>query len=97
MAPKPTEIKMVAALLEEEHPDAQSLARSIILALDEKRLSDPQFILGTMYDGLPLVWGPFATANQAAKAASKLAMPRTLEGRVLRLYRITDTPDGVAT
>ena len=31
---------MVAAMLEEEHPDAPSLARAIIVALDEKRMSD---------------------------------------------------------
>lgn len=84
---------MVAAMLEEEHPDAQSLARAIIQALDEKRMSDPQFILGTMYDGLPLVWGPFATANQAAKAAGKIAAPRPLEGRVMPLKRVGDTLD----
>lgn len=82
---------MVAAMLEEEHPDALSLARSIIVALDEKRMSDPTFILGTMYEGVPLVWGPFATANQAAKAAMKIPGPRDLPGRVLRLRRIDET------
>ena len=83
---------MVAAMLEEEHPDALSLARAIIVALDEKRMSDPQFILGTMYEGIPLLWGPFATANQAAKAAAKIAAPVTLPGRVLRIKRIDETP-----
>lgn len=82
---------MVAAMLEEEHPDALSLARSIIVALDEKRMSDPQFILGTMYEGIPLVWGPFATANQAANAAKKIPGPRELPGRVLRLKRVEES------
>lgn len=88
---KPTEIKLVAAMLEEEHPDAQSLARAIITALDEKRQGDKVFVLGAMLDGMPLLWGPFATANQAAKAAGKLAAPRPLPGRVMRVWRVDDT------
>jgi|LauGreDrversion4_2_1035121.scaffolds.fasta_scaffold01004_22 hypothetical protein len=81
---------MVAAMLEEEHPDADSLARAIIVALDEKRMSDPMFILGTMFEGIPLLWGPFATANQAARAASKIPGPRNLPGRVMRMKRIEE-------
>ena len=87
---KPTEVKMVAALLEQEHPDAASLAKSIIMALDEKRLDDPMYVLGTMYESVPLLWGPFATENQAAKAAGKIAAPRPLQGRVLRVKRIDE-------
>jgi hypothetical protein len=87
---KPTEVRLVAALLEEEHPDAESLAREIITRLDEKRMSDPMYILGTMLGDIPLIWGPFATANQASKAASKLAMPVALPGRVMQVKRIED-------
>ena len=93
---KPTEIKMVAGMLEEEHPDASSLARAIIEALDNKRQSDSMYVLGAMYEGLPLLWGPFATSNQAAKAAGKLVSPykdRSLPGRVIRVWRIGDTPE----
>ena len=93
MAPKPTEIKLVAGMLEEEHPDAESLAKAIIQALDDKRKGDAQYILGTMYDGMPLVWGTFPTPKAAERAASKMTMPRVLPGRVLRLWRIEDTPD----
>lgn len=90
---KPTEWKMVAQMLEAEHPDAESLAKAIIVALDEKRKADPQYVLGTMYDGMPLVWGPFPTPKAAERAASKMTMPRVLPGRVLRVWRIEDTPD----
>lgn len=92
MRAKPTEIRLVATLLEEEHPDAESLAKEIITRLDEKRLSDPCFILGTMFGDIPLLWGPFATANQASKAASKLTSPgpEPLKGRVMQVKRIED-------
>lgn len=90
MRVKPTEIRLVASLLEEEHPDAESLAKEIIARLDEKRMSDPVYTLGTMFHGVPLLWGPFSTANQAAKAASKLAMPVELPGRVIQLRRIDE-------
>lgn len=93
MRVKPTEIRMIAGLLEGEHPDAESLARSIIMALDAKRQSDELWVLGTMYNDVPLLWGPFPTAVQASKAASKLAMPVTLPGRVIRVRRIEEGQD----
>jgi len=53
------------------------------------------YVLGAMYEGLPLLWGPFATSNQAAKAAGKLTSPykdRSMPGRVMRVWRIGDEP-----
>lgn len=89
---------MVAAMLEEEHPDAPTLARAIIVALDDKRRADPVYVLGAMYEGLPLLWGPYSTGNQAARAAGKLVSPykeRSLACRVLRVWQVTDTPDAL--
>jgi hypothetical protein len=42
---------------------------------------------------MPLVWGTFPTPKAAERAASKMTMPRVLPGRVLRLWRIEDTPE----
>ena len=89
---KPTEVRLVSDLLMEPADSVEDKAREIIMALDEKRMSDPMFILGTMLGDIPLIWGPFATANQAAKAASKLAMPVALPGRVMQVKRIEDVP-----
>lgn len=89
---KPTEIRLVADLLQKPAEDADELSELIIRSLDEKRMSDSCFVLGTMIGDIPLLWGPFATANQASKAASKLTSPgpEPLKGRVMRVKRIED-------
>lgn len=93
---KPTEVRMVADMLEQEHPDAQSLAKAIIKALDEKRQEDDLFVLMSQVGKYVIGWGPYPTANKAHTAASKMVSPSLTEPlayRVVHLRRDTPTTD----
>lgn len=81
MAPRPTEIKAVVALLEDEHPDVEILARLVIQTVDDLRAGRSFYTVVTQYkynldefDGYGYVtWanGIFPTANKARQAVEK--------------------------
>lgn len=77
---KPTEVRLVAKMLEQPAEDADSLAESIIVALDEKRQKDERWMV--IYQWQPkeerfvtISYGPFNTRKQAEKALSGLVSP----------------------
>ncbi len=78
--PRPTEIKLVASLLDpdaENSEDASALAIEIIEALDASRLKRESFIVvAKLADWAPLqAWGEFSTRLQAEKFFPHLASP----------------------
>lgn len=89
---KPTEIRLVEEMLLDEHPDATSLARDIIIALDTKRESDELYALLTQQGNVLWGYGPYPTSHAALKAAGKMVAPgpEPMPCRVVRLWR--DTP-----
>lgn len=92
---KPSEVKLVAQMLEQEHPDATSLAKEIIRALDDKRKEDDLYVLMAQLGQLVIGWGPYPTSNKAHTAATKMVSPSRTEPlpyRVVHLKR--DTPTG---
>ena len=77
---KPTEIRLVAKMLEQPADDADSLAESIIVALDDKRQKDDRWMV--IYQWQPkeqrfvtITYGPFNTRKQAEKALGGLVSP----------------------
>jgi hypothetical protein len=77
---KPTEIRLVSSMLLKPAEDADSLAESIILALDEKRQKDERWMV--IYQWQPkeerfvtITYGPFNTRKQAEKALGGLVSP----------------------
>lgn len=64
-----TEIKAVAELLMQEHPDVDSLAKAVIETLDTMRAKRELFILTEIHPTLQVAKaiGPYATENQARK------------------------------
>lgn len=86
MAPRPTEINLVASMMDPEcSDDAKALARDIIEALDESRSDREWWLVSarTLRDGPAVTVGPYSTRNQALKAASRLAFaddPNTTPG-----------------
>lgn len=77
---KPTEIRLVAKMLEKPAEDADSLAESIIVALDEKRAKDEKWMV--IYQWNPqegafvtITYGPFPTRKGAEKALAGLISP----------------------
>jgi hypothetical protein len=78
--PRPTEVKLVASLLDpdaENSEDAASLAIEIIEALDKSRNKRESFIVvAKLADWVPLqAWGEFSTRLQAEKFFPHLAAP----------------------
>lgn len=77
---KPTEIRLVAKMLEQPADDADSLAESIIVALNDKRQKDERWMV--IYQWQPkqerfvtITYGPFNTRKQAEKALGGLVSP----------------------
>jgi hypothetical protein len=78
--PRPTEIKLVAKLLDPDDSnseDAADLAIEIIEALDKSRAKRESFIVvAKLADWVPLqAWGEFSTRLQAEKFFPHLSAP----------------------
>ena len=85
---KPTEVKLVASLLDQEWDDVNELAKAIISGVDDKREKDdkPYAIIAQYRIGEGLItqtYGPFATANQAEKGVKHLSSPGPQPGRYM--------------
>lgn len=78
MRAKPTEVRLVASLLQEEADDAEELAGRIISALDEKRARDDTPWAIVFYDpntGVVIPYGPYPTMSAAEKVRKTLTGP----------------------
>ena len=78
--PRPTEVKLVANLLDPDNTNSESaaeLAEEIIEALDESRGKRDSFVLvAQLASWAPVqAWGEFSTKLQAEKFVSQLASP----------------------
>lgn len=76
MAPRPTEVTLVAKIMDPDvSEDAKELARNIIDALDAAREDREWWVVSarTIRNGPTLTIGPYSTKNQALKAAGKIA------------------------
>jgi hypothetical protein len=86
MAVRPTEIKLVAKMMDPDISDeAKALAKEIIVALDTARQENDQWSImaRTMKGGPYLAIGPFSTKNQAMKGLKRVAFaddPMTTPG-----------------
>lgn len=100
MAPRPTEITLLAKMMApggDDMDDAKELARDMIEALDKVRLEREQWVISVRNGSKSPVTtiGPFGTKNQAMKGTAKLAFdddPDTTPGVgwiVHRMYQPT--------
>lgn len=86
MAVRPTEIKLVAQMMDPDvSEEAKALAREIIVALDDARQDREQWILGfRSHEKLPAMYtGPWSTKTQAVRAAQRVVFeqdPNTTPG-----------------
>jgi hypothetical protein len=91
MKPRPTEIKLVAELLDPDNSDSEDateLAIEIILALDKSRAKRESFIIvAQLVKWLsPQAWGEFNTRLQAEKFFSHLSSPESgAQGAIIKL------------
>lgn len=94
--PRPTEIKLVANLLDpdaQDSEDAANLAIEIIEALDKSRAKRESFIVvAKLADWVPLqAWGEFSTRLQAEKFFPHLSAPdESGKGAIARLENPED-------
>lgn len=94
--PRPTEIKLVAKLLDpdaDNSEDATALAIEIIEALDKSRTKRESFIVvAKLADWVPVqAWGEFSTRLQAEKFFPNLSSPDTGgKGSIVRLENPDD-------
>lgn len=79
---KPTEVRAVVKLLEQEHEDVEELAKEVIKTLDVMRSDDRLYVLAVTGSGPLEVWGPYPTALQAVKGA-----PEAVQGRSGASYK----------
>lgn len=96
---KPTEVRLVAGLLEKPAADAEDLARQIIESLDEKRARDDEqwVVVYQWKPGGHLVtccWGPYPTRTKAERATREMVSPSEPLARamILRVDTYRDTP-----
>lgn len=69
LAIRPTEIKAIANLLEQEHDDVDTLAKLVIQTIDELRAKRETYVLCEIHPSLSVAKaiGPYATEAQARK------------------------------
>lgn len=82
---KPTEIRLVADLLQQPADDADELSERIIRSLDEKREKDERW--GVVYydpnTKAVINYGPYPTKNTAKKIMEGLVSPGPLPARAV--------------
>ena len=74
LAIRPTEIKAIADLLMQEHPDVDTLAKAVIEKIDELRARRETYVLVEIHPSLKVAKaiGLYATENQALKDVNLL-------------------------
>jgi hypothetical protein len=85
------EVKAIAALLEQEHPDVDALAKAVINALDQERADRVDWCVVTWMGPTATVYGPWPGEKSAQKALStgKIPMIDGMSARVLRFYGLS--------
>ena len=74
MAPKPTELKKLIALLDEEAPTVEWLAKAVWELVEDCMAQREQYVAIVHHPGAGDVWqaiGPYATRNQLLKDYKK--------------------------
>lgn len=68
---RPTEVKAVAALLNEPADDVNDLAKAVIRKLDEMRATRKQYVIVHPQGRLLSTYGPYDTVKEAEKRAGQ--------------------------
>lgn len=63
----PTEVKLIAKLLDEPAEDANQLARLILTELETSRTNRKHYVVVVDDSGLVSTWGTYATIKEAIK------------------------------
>lgn len=83
---KPTEVRLVAALLQEDYDSPEQAAKEIIKALDQRRY-DHDNNWCVIRPGIAGIYGPYPTQGAARKAVGK-AVSMNADGEQVQLARL---------
>lgn len=64
---RPSEIKAVAALLDEPAESVEDLAKDVIRTLNEMREGRKEYVVTLLDGGIVSTWGPYDTIKEATK------------------------------
>lgn len=93
MRTRPTEVRALAALLNEPADDVEDLARRCIEKLAELREKRDEYVVLVMEPGMTTVRGFFDTPNQAKRALSKGHIVATQPGVRGGIFRVLKTEE----
>lgn len=62
---RPTEVKRIAAILDEPAESVNDLARKVITTLDEMRHDRKEYVVVLLDSGIVSTWGPYDTVKEA--------------------------------
>lgn len=68
---RPTEVKKIAALLNEPAESVEDLAKQVIVLLDEMRLERKQYVIVHPQGRLLSTYGPYDTIKEAQRRAGE--------------------------
>jgi hypothetical protein len=68
---RPSEVKAIAAILDEPAEDVTDLAKHIIRTLDELRHGRKEYVVTLLDGGIVSTWGPYDTVKQAVDRCGK--------------------------
>ena len=92
MRHRPTEVKAVAALLEQEHDSVDDLAREILDLLVDIKWRRGAYCVCVLQLGQVFLFGPFANQADARRAVGKeiVAAETNARGAIVRVRDMTD-------
>lgn len=91
---RPTEVRALAALLNEPADSSEDLARRCVETLDDLRAKRKEYVVVVNDSGLLSAWGPYATVKECQRAVGDpiIACKPGAKGFLLVLHRDTTTP-----
>lgn len=92
----PSEVKLVAAILNDPADDVNDLAKDVIRALNESRMGRKEYVVTLLSDGIVSTWGPYATVKEAYKRSGEfiIASKPGKKGILTILHRDWDADHG---
>ena len=93
---RPSEVKAVAALLNEPAESVDDLAKEVLRKVDELREGRKEYVVVLLSDGIVSTWGPYDTVKEASKRAGDfiIASKPGKKGILTILHRDWDADHG---
>lgn len=93
---RPSEVKAVAALLDDPADSVEELAKDILRKVNEMREGRKEYVVTLISDGIVSTWGPYDTIKEATKRCGEfiIASKPGKRGILTILHRDWDADHG---